>query len=159
MTFDITEDGRVTLSVTRNDAVALGYSEAAILAAEQHANALQDRGLVRAKIEAQAGDGLSLLGTTSDAATIAILVSACFMASLDEGTGYAAFRAKANAFMQAIAGEHDPTEIAQAFLTNVASGEIRLPALEKGIVEVLAEVTARGNAVAEAINPSAALGT
>ena len=110
---------------------------------------------VRAKIREKAGDPLSLLGTTSDASTIAVLVGACFMASLDEDT-FAKFRAKAKGYMKAISGEHDPTEIAQAFLASVAAGEVRLPALEKGIVAVLAEVTARGNAVAEAINPSEA---
>lgn len=154
MNFSITHEGRTTIDTDRETAIALGYPEAKIDAAEMAALQLMQRDRVRAEISEKAGDALSLLGTTSDAATIAVLVSACFMASLDEGTGYSAFRAKANAFMQGIAGEHDPTEIAQAFLTNVASGEIRLPALEKGIVEVLAEVTARGNAVAEAINPS-----
>lgn len=109
---------------------------------------------VRAKIHSQAGDPLSLLGTTSDAATISVLVGACFMASLDEDT-FAKFRAKANGYMNAISGDHDPTEIAQAFLASLAAGDVRLSALEKGIVPVLAEVTARGNAVAEAINPSA----
>ena len=116
--------------------------------------ALRTRNQIRNRITANAGDTLSLLGTTSDAATIAVLVSACFMAALDEKTGYKEFRAKANAMMAGISGDHDPTEIAQAFLANVASGAIRLPALEKGIVEVLAEVTERGTAVAEAIHPS-----
>lgn len=113
-----------------------------------------DKIRVREAIQRDAGDTLSLLGTTSDAATIAVLVGACVMASLDEDT-FAKFRAKASGYMNAISGDHNPTEIAQAFLASLAAGEVRLPALEKGIVPVLAEVTARGNAVAEAINPSA----
>ncbi|MGH1579084.1 hypothetical protein [Planktotalea sp.] len=116
--------------------------------------AQQDRDVVRARIAQSAGDTLSLLGTTSDAGTIAVLVAACFMAALDEETGYKEFRAKANALMAGISGDHDPTEIATSFLSDVASGVIRLPALEKGIVEVLAEVTERGTAVSKAIRPS-----
>lgn len=118
------------------------------------AAAVAARQSVRDKISKSAGDQLSLLGTTSDAATIAVLVGACFMAALDQDT-FDKFRAAANGYMNAISGDHDPTEIAQAFLDSLAAGEVRLPALEKGIVPVLAEVTARGNAVAEAINPSA----
>jgi hypothetical protein len=75
------------------------------------------------------------------------------MASLDETTSYSAFRTKANAYMKSISGDHDPTEIAKAFLAAIASGDVRMPALEKGIVDVLAEVTKRSNAVAQAINP------
>lgn len=116
-----------------------------------------ERSAVRQKIANQAGDPLSLLGTTSDAATIAVLVGACFMGSLDETT-FAAFRTKAKAYMDGISGDHDPTQIAQSFLASLAAGEVRLPALEKGIVPVLAEVTQRGNAVAEAINPSDSIG-
>lgn len=155
MLINISEGGRVTLNTTREEAEELGYTEEAIATAEAHGASLKARGVIRARIEKDAGDTLSLLGTTSDASTIAVLVSACFMASLDEGTGYAAFRAKANAFMQAISGDHDPTKIAADFLAVVQSGAIRIPALEKGIVAVLAEVTERGNIVAEAISPSA----
>lgn len=123
--------------------------------AEEYAAYLDEaqKSAVRQRIAANAGDPLSLLGTTSDAATIAVLVGACFMAALDEKTSYATFRANANAYMKSISGDHDPTEIAKAFLASLAAGEVRLPALEKGIVEVLGEVTLRGNAVAEAINP------
>ncbi|MEH6521229.1 hypothetical protein [Sulfitobacter sp.] len=135
-------------------AKASGVPDEFIAGAQSAINALKGRDAIRSKIESDAGDPLSLLGTTSDAATIAVLMGACFMASLDETTSYGAFRTKANAYMQGLSGEHDPTEIAQEFLSKVASGGIRLPALEKGIVPVLAEVTARGNAVAEAINPS-----
>lgn len=155
MRFNIAEGARVTLSTTRKEAEALGYTEEAIAASEAHGEDLKARGVIRARIERDAGDILSLLGTTSDASTIAVLVGACFMASLDEETSYGAFRTKANAFMQAISGDHDPIEIAASFLAAVQSGQIRLPALEKGIVAVLAEVTERGNIVAEAINPSA----
>jgi len=135
--------------------MAAGLTEGAIAEAEATLAAAESKGYIRAQINSKAGDTLSLLGTTSDASTIAILVGACFMASLDEKTSYSAFRTKANAFMQAISGDHDPTGIASAFLAAVQSGQIRLPALEKGIVAVLAEVTERGNIVAEAINPSA----
>jgi hypothetical protein len=136
-------------------AIAAGADPVAVQAAQDAIDGIAKRDVIRGQIEREAGDVPSLLGTTSDAATIAILVGACFMASLDEKTSYSAFRAKANAYMQAISGDYDPTEIAQAFLAAVAAGDVRLPALEKGIVDVLAEVTKRSNAVAQAINPVA----
>lgn len=149
-------DGAQILNTTAELALAAGVDQSLIDTAVADAVGRERRKEVRGKINATAGDTLSLLGTTSDASTIAVLVGACFMASLDETTSYGAFRAKATAYMDAISGEHDPTQIAQAFLASLAAGEVRLPALEKGIVEVLAEVTERGNAVAEAINPQAA---
>ncbi len=136
------------------DAVAAGIPKEVVDAAITESQKTSARSVVRGNISREAGDTLSLLGTTSDAATIAILVGACFMASLDEETSYAKFRAKVNGYMKALSGDHDPTEIAQAFLASLAAGEVRLPALEKGIVPVLAEVTARGTAVADAIYPS-----
>ena len=134
-------------------AIEAGADPVAVQAAQDAIDGIGNRDVIRGKIEREAGDIPSLLGTTSDAATIAVLVGACFMASLDEPTDEA-FRQKAKSHMKSISGDHDPTEIAQAFLTSLASGTVRLPALEKGIVDVLAEVTDRGNAVAEAINPS-----
>jgi hypothetical protein len=156
MKINVTSNDMTTLDTTPEQALEAGHSPDAVAAAVKTREAEIHRDTVRADIAKNAGDTLSLLGTTSDASTIAVLVGACFMASLDETTSYSAFRAKANAFMQAISGEHDPTEIAKAFLASVQAGDVRLPALEKGIVEVLAEVTERGNAVAEAIAPKQA---
>jgi hypothetical protein len=146
-------DGVFYPDFTPEDALRLGIPAVVVDAALGVAMAAEAKAGVRRNIERDAGDTLSLLGTTSDAATIAVLVGACFMASLDETTSYSAFRTKATAYMAAISGPHDPTEIAQAFLASLAAGEVRLPALEKGIVEVLDEVKTRGNAVAQAINP------
>lgn len=134
-------------------AIEAGADPVAVQAAQDAIDGIGNRDVIRGKIEREAGDIPSLLGTTSDAATIAVLVGACFMASLDEKTSYSAFRAKANAYMKEISGDNDPTEIAKAFLAAIASGDVRMPALEKGIVDVLAEVTKRSNAVAQAINP------
>lgn len=134
-------------------ALAAGADPVKVQWAQEAVNSLPDRDVIRGKIESEAGDVPSLLGTTSDAATIAVLVSACFMASLDESDNWRAFRDKAYAYMKSISGEHDPTEIAQDFLASVGSGDVRFPALEKGIVSVLQEVTKRANAVAQAINP------
>lgn len=130
-----------------------GVPETAISAAEVAADSDDVRVKLRSEIKKTAGDTLSLLGTASDAATIAVLAGAAIMSALEE-EDYASFQTAALAKMGAISGEHDPIEIANAFLSSVAGGTIRLPALEKGIVAVLAEVEARGNAVAEALDPT-----
>lgn len=157
MNYTFQHGGILYVDMSAEMLLAKGVPQSAIDVAEIALEEIEARNKVRGAIKANAGDTLSLLGTSSDAATIALLVGACFMASLDETTSYSAFRTKANAYMRGLSGAHDPTEIAQAFLASVAAGEVRLPALEKGIVEVLGEVTVRGNAVAEAINPSVTL--
>jgi len=113
------ENGYLT-DTDREAATALGIPEADIVAAEVIAEKLRERTIIRERIEKEAGDIPSLLGTTSDAATIAV---------------------------------QDPNEIANLFLEKVLSGELRFPAMEKGIVTVLAEVMQRGPAVADAMYP------
>ena len=146
------ENGYLT-DTDREAATALGIPEADIVAAEVIAEKLRERTIIRERIEKEAGDIPSLLGTTSDAATIAVLVAAVFMASLEKDAGFSVFREKATGLMAQIAGEQDPNEIANLFLEKVLSGELRFPAMEKGIVTVLAEVMQRGPAVADAMYP------
>jgi hypothetical protein len=154
MNMDVrTRDGGMMIGTNRQDAEAAGLTNEAIIEAEALMVAAENREQIRANINRDAGDMLSLLGTASDATSIAVLVGACFMAALEE-TSYAAFRTTALASMQSISGDQDPVDITKGFLASVVSGDIRLPALEKGIVAVLAEVQTRGNAVAEVLNPA-----
>lgn len=153
MLLNIPHGSGMLLNVTVDEAAAKGVSTAEIEAAVASKTAVMDRDTKRSAINQTAGDTLSLLGTASDAATIAVLAGAAIMSALEETTSYAAFRTKAYDAMSAISGEHDPVDIANAFLAKVAAGTIRLPALEKGIVTVLAEVEARSNAVAQALQP------
>lgn len=149
----IRSDGRMVLGTTREQALAAGESEAEIAAAEEVLAQTKARTDVRARIHSSAGDIPSLLGTASDVASIGVVVGACVVAALEEETDYADFRTLALDALQAVSGDHDPILIAKAFLADVAAGTLRIPALEKGITVVLAEVNTRGNAVAEALNP------
>lgn len=150
----VTDGGKTYANWTEEELRAANVDAALIDAAVAAHEKIAGTAVIRGKISETAGDHLSLLGTTSDVAAIAILACASFVASLDETTDFAAFCAKATAYMQSVSGEQDPIAIAQQFLATVAAGDIRIPALEKGIVAVIEEVSARSNAVAEALNPA-----
>ncbi len=71
MTFDITDNGRTTLSVDREDAVALGYPEEAIAAAEAGVRTSAIKAECRRRIYAAAS-----AETQMNMATAAAVVSA-----------------------------------------------------------------------------------
>ena len=97
--------------------------------------------LVRAKIKRGAGDTASLLGTTSDAASLAIYGLATLVAKLSTAQSLADVREAAAPFAALSAG----------FLAKVESGDIKLPFLIKGIESVVADIEARSTAVSDAI--------
>ena len=154
MNLNFEHNGATFIKFDRAGAEARGVPEAVIAAAETKAAEIDGRGKIREKIEADAGDSLSLLGTTADVSAIAILVSAALMVASNE-TSYASFKASFDTNMAAIAGDKDPVQIATDFLASLAAGTLRVPALEKGIVTVLDEVSVRSTAVAEAMAPVA----
>ena len=87
--------------------------------------------LMRASIEENAGDTLSLLGTTTNVAHLAFMHLA--------------------RFATAVAAEPFTTLCAD-FLANVESGEVKLPAFEGGEAAAVLEIGARATAVAAAMS-------
>jgi len=103
--------------------------------------AAADRSAVRQKIAAKAGDEASLLGTTSDAAALAVYGLAVLVGKLSTAKSLAEVNAAAAPF----------AELSAAFLAKVESGEVQLPFMAKGLDVVVADIEARATAVTEAL--------
>jgi len=109
------------------------------------------RDMKRRRIDAMAGDTQSLLGTTSDAASLALLGVIGLMYALTEETSYSTYRRRLTDVLEDLAPGRDLRAIATDFLDQIKAGSIRVPLLEKGFDTVLAEISARSTAVAEAL--------
>lgn len=96
---------------------------------------------VRQQIAAKAGDEASLLGTTSDAAALAIYGLASLVAKLATANSLAEVREAAEPFAQLSAG----------FLAKVESGEVVLPFMLKGLDTVVEDIETRATAVSDAL--------
>lgn len=96
---------------------------------------------VRKAIAEKAGDEASLLGTTSDAAALAIYGLASLVAKLATANSLAEVREAAEPFAQLSAG----------FLAKVESGEVVLPFMLKGLDNTVAEIETRATAVSGAL--------
>ena len=92
---------------------------------------------IRQDITENAGDSLSLLGTTADGAQIALYV----LAILASSDSFASFKTAMEAFKP----------IAQSFLAKIESGEVELPFMTKGIDSVVTDIEQRATAVSQAI--------
>lgn len=97
--------------------------------------------MVRAHIAAQAGDTLSLLGTASDGAQLLLYHVATLVKGLSTANSLAEVRDATDAF----------APLADAFLTKVAAGEVKLPFQLKGEAAVMTEIETRATAVSDAL--------
>lgn len=95
----------------------------------------------RQKIAARAGDEASLLGTTSDAASLAIYGLASLVAKLATANSLAEVRDAAAPF----------AALSADFLAKVESGEVKLPFMLKGLETVVADIETRATAVSDAL--------
>ncbi|MEO0485264.1 MAG: hypothetical protein AAF092_05075 [Pseudomonadota bacterium] len=138
----VDEDGRVTANTTPEEAAQLGYSAGAIAAAEQAEMARTARIAIRQQIAATAGDTKSLLGTTSDAAALALLELAKLSKALSTANSLAEVRAAAQPL----------ADLTAPLLARVESGVTKLPHLAKGADVAIAEMEARATAVTEALS-------
>ncbi|KQI66977.1 hypothetical protein AN189_18160, partial [Loktanella sp. 3ANDIMAR09] len=160
---NVTDGSRTTVSVTRAEALELGYPETAIAEAEARAAAQAARDAIRGRIDRTAGDVPSLLGATADTAAVALLGVLAAVAALDDARTAGStshnepsesdavnawlygFRARLAAM-----GDDLPAQ-ADAFLKAVAAGAIRVPALAKGFDRVVSDIANRSTAVADAM--------
>lgn len=113
--------------------------------------AAEQRDLIRAEIASHAGDTLSVLGTTADAAALSTLGMCALTVAVAQGTSWASFKTAFTDAIASMAGEQDMAALSAAFLAKVASGEVKVPALAKGIDEVIADIEQRSTAVSDAL--------
>ena len=97
--------------------------------------------LIRSKIQADAGDSASLLGTTSDATQLLLYGFCQLVAALNKADSLADVRKAAKPY----------AELAGGFLGKVESGEVKLPFLAKGLEKVVGEIEQRATAVTEVL--------
>jgi hypothetical protein len=113
--------------------------------AQDYSHAVPSQSLVREgvrqKIAEKAGDQAALLGTTSDAAALAIYGLATLVAKLATAKTLAEVNAAAAPF----------SALSAEFLAKVKSGEVKLPFMIKGVGSVVAGIETRATAVSDAL--------
>lgn len=96
------------------------------------------RNTLRARIARDAGDQPSLIGTTNDIATLALVRLLQLATALSSAQTLADVRQGASAI----------AAIGADLLADLAAGQVTLPCIEKGDGAVLAEMAERGGAIA-----------
>ena len=96
---------------------------------------------IRSAIQSNAGDTLSLLGTTSDATQLLLYGFTTLIAKLHTANSLAEVREAAAPFAELSAG----------FLAKVEGGEVKLPFMVKGLDSVVSDIEQRATAVAEVL--------
>lgn len=140
------------------------FEEAAVLAMPDGANiwaqglaakaALLGRDVVRNKIKNEVADTQSILGTTADGAQLAVTMALIDIVALDAEDSFAAYKATKTAILEQVFGT-DPTTggtidlpvFAQSVLDKIASQEVMLTGVVKGVPGVLDEVMDRSTKV------------
>lgn len=142
---EISTETATFYNFTPDEAHAAGLPQATIAEAEARIEAEKQRDAVRARIAAQAGDTASLLGTTADVAALGLIGMMQLLIIMAE-KGSADVKAAL-----AAAPISMPVEKAKALIGAIAAGQVKVPALIKGLDTVYAEVAARSTATAEAL--------
>jgi len=137
MLISLTHDGVNYADFDRRTLSAAGVPDDVIDQAIARDKAIEARDAVRARIGSEAGDTASLLGTTSDAASLAIFGLASLVAKLATADSLKEVRDAAKPF----------AAMSAEFLTKVESGDVQLPFMVKGIPNVIADIEARSTAV------------
>lgn len=133
------------LNASPDEAREAGAGEADIAGAIAALTADRQREVIRARITAQAGDLPSLVGTTADVAALGLIGVMQLLIILAE---------KGSADVKAALAASPipmPVDKAKALIAAIAAGEVKVPALLKGLDTVYAEVAARSTATAEAL--------
>lgn len=144
-------NGSVLMNTTPEYAASAGIDQSLIDAAIAEAEGLGVRDQVRGDIRRNAGDTLTMLGTTADAAALSTLGIAALTVAVAGAGNYSDFKA---AFLNALgklAGDQDMVTISAEFLGKIEAGEVLIPAMAKGMGEVIADIESRSTAVSEAL--------
>lgn len=135
------------------DLLAAGIPQGAIdtaKASQQSEASLSEK---RTAIQASAGDSLSLLGTTADAAAISTLAVASLAVTLSQSQDFLTFKASLLTALNGLASNQDMVPISALFLSRVQSGAVRIPVMTKDLGVVISEIEARSTAVADVLDP------
>ena len=111
---------------------------------------------LRYTITTRAGDPLSLLGTASDGASLALLSVIAHTVAVADNDSYEAYRDQFIATSEAMSNGGGVVDASRQFLAGVQAGSVLLPPMAKGFTEVIEEVVDRGRKVTEAIAESRA---
>jgi hypothetical protein len=124
---------------------------------EEYEQFLRDaeRSAVRQSIASKAGDPQSLLGTTADAAAIATLGIAALTVSVVAASNYTEFKTAYLATIEKLGGNHDLGEISTSFLAKIEAGEVVIPAMVKGLKDVIGDIETRSTAVSQVLSAAA----
>ena len=98
--------------------------------------------LIRQKIQQQAGDNHSLLGTTSDATHLLLYGFTSLIAKLHNANSLADVKEAAAPF----------AELSADFQARLENGEIKLPFMDKGLDMVVDDIERRATAVADVLH-------
>lgn len=138
-------NNRVFAAETVQELAAMGVPEGAIETALAEQKAMAQRNAIRTAIANGAGDTESLLGTTSDAAALAVYGLASLVAKLATANSLAEVRDAAAPF----------AALSSDFLAKVESGEVVLPFMLKGLDTVVSDIETRATAVSDALKAAA----
>lgn len=108
--------------------------------------------VMRQRIEQEAGDPLSVAGTASDAASLAVLACCALVVSTANSATFEEFKGAFLTEIQAVSNDADMVTICSSFLDKVKQGEVVLPVTVKGIAEVVSDIEARNTAIARVLN-------
>ena len=118
---------------------------------------------LRALIKRDVGDTSSLLGTTADGAQLSIAVLMALISAVDGNGTYASFKTAFLGTLASLAGnDHatgNPVDIpamANTFLGDLGSGDIKLTAVMKGVPAVINEISQRATGVTDILLAAAA---
>lgn len=118
--------------------------------------------VLRTEIQQQAGDTLSLLGTTSDAAQVLVLFACADAVALAQAKDFAGYQKARMDSLAALSGGAEGAanmvQMAGKLLTDVQSGAVIMPFLVKPekATGVFADVAARGTGVAQVLAKASA---
>jgi hypothetical protein len=133
------------------EALERGVPEVVIEKAVADAQNAAGRIGVRKAITASAGDQMSMLGTTADAAAIATLGIAAMTVAMASSNDYAKFKTAFLGALGKLAGDKDMVAISADLLAKIESGEVIIPAMAKGMDAVIADIEQRSTAVSQAL--------
>lgn len=137
-TISLTFEGKNYSNWMPEDIIAAGVPEVIVLKQQlQETNKSKIRGMVNSSV----GDTESLVGITSDAATLAIYGMASISVALANANNLADVRSAVEPF----------AALSTDFLGKIEAGEIVLPFMLKGIDAVVAEIGGSATKVSEAL--------
>jgi hypothetical protein len=106
------------------------------------------RSRVRHAIARDVGDTPTLLGITSDAATLSLMALMAHTKALSETSDFDGYKTRYLELINDLGGASDPVALSSGLVDDAIDGSLKFPALLKGWAEVCGDVRASGTIVA-----------